>query len=178
MDQFKEDQWQLIAESGGIGLQIGIETFNDQARFHLGKKFTNQDIEFALQMAKKYNIVLSLLFLVGYITETDLDNDFAIKWFEDHVEYRNILRINVGTPLGIIPNTPLHDNFDQLGLVRTGPNPEDWSNPSSGNTPSDRIRWKQRIDDTIDNLHYHRTEEGADSRYIFERMMRDVINVQ
>jgi radical SAM superfamily enzyme YgiQ (UPF0313 family) len=178
MEQFKEDQWKLIADSGGIGLQIGIETLNDQARFHLGKKFTNKDIEFALQMAKKYNIILSLLFLVGYVTETDADNDFAVKWYEDHVEYRDILRINVGTPLGIIPNTPLYDNFDRLGLVRTGPNPEDWSNPALGNTPLNRLRWKQRIDDVVDSLNYQRTDDSADQRYIFERMMRDAINVQ
>ena len=175
-NQFTEEQWRLTAESGGIHLQVGIESFSDQARFHLGKKFTNEDIEFSLQMARKYNVILHLLFFTGYVTETDVDNDFAVRWFEDHIEYKDILMINLGTPLGITPNTPLHDNFDLLQLVRTGPNPEDWSNPSIGNTPMARVKWHQRLKDTVDRLGYKQTG-GADSRYIFERMMKDAANV-
>lgn len=176
-NQFSEEEWKLTAESGAIALYVGIETFNDDARFHLGKKFTNQDIEFALQMAQKYNIKLSLLFFTGYVTETDADNDFAVKWFEDHVEYKPWLSINLGTPLGITPNTPLHDNFDSLHLVRTGPDPEDWSNPSINNTPLQRIKWHQRLHETVARLGYHQLG-GSDQRYIFERMMREAANGQ
>lgn len=175
--QFSEEEWKLTAESGAIALYVGIETFNDDARFHLGKKFTNQDIEFALQMAKKYNIKLSLLFFTGYVTETSADNDFAVKWFEEHVEYKPWLSINLGTPLGITPNTPLDDNFDSLKLVRTGPDPEDWSNPSINNTPLQRIKWHQRLHETVARLGYHQLG-GSDQRYIFERMMREAANGQ
>lgn len=175
--QFSEHDWKITAESGAITLAIGIETFNDDARFHLGKKFTNHDIEIALQMAKKYNIKLTLLFFTGYVTETDSDNDFAVQWFEDHVEYKEWLAINLGTPLGITPNTPLHDNFELLNLVRTGPDPEDWSNPSINNTPAQRIRWHLRLQETVSRLGY-RQLGGSDQRYIFERMMREAANAQ
>lgn len=175
--QFSEKDWKLTADSGAIDLYVGIETFNDSARFHLGKKFTNQDIEFALQMAKKYNVKLTLLFFTGYVTETDADNDFAVKWFEDHVEYKDWLLINLGTPLGIIPNTPLHNNFDSLNLTKTGPDPEDWSNLLTNNTPLQRIKWHQRLHEVVSRLGYRQIEAG-DHRYIFERMMREAANGQ
>ena len=59
-NQFKEEDWKLTADAGANYLAIGIETLNDEARFHLGKKFTNDDIEFGLEMIQKYNIPVGL----------------------------------------------------------------------------------------------------------------------
>lgn len=169
--QFTEEDWRLTAEGGGLTLFVGIESWNDKSRFHLGKKFTNEDIEFGIQMAKKYGIKLVLLFFIGYVTDTEEDIDFAIKWYEDHVEYKDTLIINLGTPLGILSGTPLQEQFDDLKLTRIGPHDQDWVNPATGNTPAKRVEWFQRLDKTVRELGYPQIA-GPDNRFILERMMR------
>ena len=169
---FTEEDWKLTASGGGFNLFVGIESLNDEARFHLGKKFTNDDIEFSIQMAVKYGIKLALLFFTGYVTETEDDINFAVQWWKDHAKYKDNLVVNLGTPLGILPGTPLMEQFDDLGLIHTGPAPEDWANPTTGNTPSKRVEWFQRLESTVRQLGYKQTG-GSDNRFILERMMRD-----
>ena len=172
INNFTEEDWKLTAEGGGLNLLVGIETFNDQARFHLGKKFTNEDIEFGLKMAKKYGIKMIFLFLIGYVTETDADNEFAIKWWEDHVEYRDVIEVNLGSPLGILNGTPLAMQFESLGLKRVGPNDQDWVNPANGNNPAKRAEWYQKLSATLKRLGF--TEIiPHDNRFILERMLKD-----
>ena len=170
---FTEQDWTLTAAGGGVNLMVGIETFNDQARFHLGKKFTNNDIEFSIEQAVKNNITLILLFFTGYVTETESDNEFALSWFENHAKYKDNLIINLGTPLGILPGTPLMQQFDDLGLIRTGPTDQDWSNPSLGNTPAKRIQWHQRLQKKVSDLGYQQVG-GADNHFILENMMKNL----
>lgn len=169
---FTEEDWQLTADGGGAYLAVGIETFSDSARFHLGKKFTNADIEFSLQMAKKYGIKMVLLFLIGYVTETEEDIDYAVKWWEEHLEYRDILQVNLGSPLGILKETPLEKRFIELKLERIGPNDQDWVNPTTNNTPVKRVEWYQRLSATLARLGYEEVKPH-DNHFIMERMLKD-----
>lgn len=170
-DQFKEEDWQMTANAGAHYLAIGIETFNDAARFHLGKKFTNEDIEFGLEMIQKYNIPVIFLFFTGYISDTEEDIVFIEEWLRSHVKYQNVMSLNLGTPLGILAGTPLHNNFDELGLQWIGDAPEDWYNPANNNHPLTRAQWNQRIIKLARDLKY-RIVGGADNRYILERMLK------
>jgi radical SAM superfamily enzyme YgiQ (UPF0313 family) len=172
IDTFKEEDWRLTAEGGGKWLGVGVETLSDSARFHLGKKFTNADIEFSLQMAKKYNVPLILLFLIGYVTETEQDIDYAVKWWEDHVEYKDILQVNLGSPLGILKETPLEKQFIELKLERVGPHDHDWINPQTDNTPVKRVEWYNRLSATLERLGFIE-HKPTDNHFIMERMMRD-----
>jgi hypothetical protein len=104
------------------------------------------------------------------VSDVDADIDFAIKWWEDHVEYKDVIMVTLGTPLGILEGTPLAKQFDELGLIRVGEHPEDWTNPATNNTPQKRLHWHKRIVDTVDGLGYRRID-GADNRFILERMM-------
>lgn len=170
---FNEEQWKLTAEGGGVYLVIGIESFSDESRKHLGKNFTNEDIEFALQMAKKYNIKLVLLYLIGYVTETEQDQLNAIKWLEDHYEeYHDTVIINLGSSLGITEGTPLRENFEALKLVKVDDTDQGWSNPATGNTPKRRTEWYLQLQETVERLGYKQII-NHDNRYILERMMRD-----
>jgi radical SAM superfamily enzyme YgiQ (UPF0313 family) len=170
-NQFKEEDWKLTADAGANYLAIGIETLNDEARFHLGKKFTNDDIEFGLEMIQKYNIPVIFLFFTGYITDTEEDINFVEEWLRSHVQYQNVMSLNLGTPLGILAGTPLHNNFESLGLKWIGDTPEDWHNPANNNTPLARAQWNQRIIQLAKDLKY-RIVGGADNRYILERMLK------
>lgn len=169
--QFTEEDWELTSMSGADILAVGIETTNDEARFHLGKKFTNDDIDFALRMAQKHKgIRFSLLFFTGYVTESDSDYDFQLSWWDQQVKYQDVIAtVNVGSPLGILENTPLKMNFDELGLVSVGPNPEDWVNPATNNTPAKRVEWNDKVTAHLIKLGFE-IIRGADTYYILERM--------
>lgn len=171
---FKEQDWHLTSESGGRRLMVGIETLNDQVRRDMGKNFTNEDIDFAFQMAQKYgNIRFTLLFLTGYPTETDADHEFALKWWPKQVRYKDVINgVNTGTPLGILSGTPLEQNFHRLGLSKVGPHPEDWVNAAVDNTPQKRVRWNLELQQLVKQLGF-RIIRGHDAHYIIDRMRND-----
>jgi hypothetical protein len=73
----------------------------------------------------------------------------------------------VGTPLGILKNTPLSENFHSLGLDWTGNNDQDWKNENSD--PATRVRWYKTISKTLTDLgfvEYH----PHDNHFIIERI--------
>jgi hypothetical protein len=170
---FTEEDWRLTIEGGGRGLAVGIETLNDQVRQQLGKSFTNQDIEFSLQMARKYGshkVQLFLLFFTGYPSETQADYDFQVEWWKNHMDYKDVIyAVNTGSPLSILENTPLQKDFEKMGLEWVGPNPEDWVNPANGNTPEQRIKWNELIIKTLEQCGFQNLR-GHDTHYILERM--------
>ena len=71
------------------------------------KKFSNQDLEYGLRMAKKYGIGMSLLIIVGYVTETQDDFDQQLQWIREYRHYANdpIKHITIGSGLAILPGT-------------------------------------------------------------------------
>jgi len=153
--QMPEEQWRLTAESGAIRLKVGIESLVEKNRHHIKKKFSNEDIEYSLEMAKKYNISLSLLVLVGYVTETNEDHELTLKWLEDHKHYATdpIKLIAIGGTLSILPGTWLDRHQDELGITwnqgnlsSTGGNNTLWEIKATGNNYKTRL---SRMNDLI-----------------------------
>ena len=124
-----EELWQLMAKSNAK-LMLGIESVIHHVRWNLGKKFTNSDIDFHLDMAKKHQVPLVLLLIVGYPTETLEDYEFTKQWFRDRVNvYGNnnpVCSINLA-PLAILDNTKLDRQSKELKLDR-GENVNIWIN--------------------------------------------------
>lgn len=114
-----EEQWRLTADSGAYILSAGIECLVEKNRFHLGKKFTNEDLEFSIAMGKKYGIKFIFMTLVGYPTETHEDHQFTLQWIKDHAQYANdpIYRYSIGGGVAVLPNTWLERNQEQLGIT-------------------------------------------------------------
>lgn len=171
---FGDDDWKLTSEGGGVGLAVGIETLSDTVRKKLGKNFTNDDIEYAFQSAQKFgNIKFNLLFLTGHVYETDEDHEFELEWWPKQIKYKDVIfSVNTGSPLGILENTPLDKNFKILKLVKSGPNPEDWVNPKTNNTPAKRVKWNKEIVDVVRQCGFP-INVGHDVHYILERMRHD-----
>jgi hypothetical protein len=148
-NQMDEELWRLTAESGAYVLSVGIESLVDRVRYHIKKKFNNQDIEFALSMAKKYSVKIFFITLVGYATETEEDHHEALDWLRRNKHYAGdpIYRLSVGGTLAILPNTWLDRNQKELGVIwkdgasdqQTGKN-HLWMIPATGNTYETRIR--------------------------------------
>jgi radical SAM superfamily enzyme YgiQ (UPF0313 family) len=159
-EQCKEEMYSLIAASGGTRLITGIETFSDDVRADLGKKFTNDDIDFAITMAMKYNIHFQILTFVGYVTETEKHIDNAIEWLDQHQWAKSHITINIGTPMVILKNSWIDQNRDQLGIKLKNDDPRSWYNNHS--SFEQRSAWRQRVLDHVVKLKYTYV---ADSNY-------------
>lgn len=72
--QSPESDFAMMRDSGCNWLDIGVESFSESVRWHMGKKFTDNDLWFSLEMMSKHGIGGSLLTFVGYPTETEEDH--------------------------------------------------------------------------------------------------------
>ena len=61
---FGEEWWEITARSGAQWLNLGIENLQEHIRYHMGKHFSNEDIEFSLLMAKKYKLKMLWLMIM------------------------------------------------------------------------------------------------------------------
>ena len=77
--QSPESDYKLMADSGCSELQIGIESFNQHVRYHMGKKFTDEDMWWCFDMLRKYQIKHTILMIVGYPTETEEDHQHTLN---------------------------------------------------------------------------------------------------
>jgi radical SAM superfamily enzyme YgiQ (UPF0313 family) len=169
-----EKTWQLIKESGGYNLIVGIENINQRIRYALGKKFSNEAIDIHLAYAKKYSIRLSLLNIVGWIDETDDEIEFIKNWLRTHTEYKKDITLQWGGTLGIFPNTWLEKNWENLGLVRTTHHPQGWENPAVGSTPEKRARWTRELVDLSKELGYI-VGDQLNNHFLLEKMMNNEV---
>ena len=165
-------EWKLLAESGAENLAVGIENLNQHIRYAIGKKFSNEAIDVHLSYAKKYNIKLQLLNIVGYVNETQEDIDFIVKWLYTHTQYKDILYIQWGGTLGIFPNTWLEKNFADLGIEKIDNTPQGWINKSIDSTPSKRAQWAKDLNDISVKLGYN-VANNLDNHYLLEMLIND-----
>ena len=144
--QMSEEDWRLTAESGALMLLVGVESFVDHIREHLKKKFNNQDLDYGLRMAKKYNINLTLLLIVGYVTETEQDHQEQLQWIRDNSHYAGnpVKIVQLGSTLAILPGTWLARHQQDLGVqLHSNTVFQNWTRPDIGSTPDVRMRWHQ-----------------------------------
>ena len=159
--QMSEEDWQLTKESGAILLMVGVESFVDHIREHLKKKFTNVDLEYNLQLAQKYQVPVSLLVIVGYVTETAEDHQAQLEWVRQNKCYANnpVVSIHIGSTLGILPGTWLHKHYKELGIVLNSDEVyQDWTREDISSTPEIRMQRHRELNQEL-------TENGFCSVY-------------
>lgn len=78
-NQSPEEDFALMKASGVKELEIGVESFSQSVRYHMGKKFADEDLWWCLEMLHKYEIPYTLLMIVGYPTETAEDHQTNIS---------------------------------------------------------------------------------------------------
>ena len=170
-----EYEWEMVAKSGASTLMIGIENFNEDIRYDIGKKFTNEAIDFHLAQALKYNINLSLLNIVGYVTETQEHIDFIKTWLDKHLEYRSLVQLQWGAGLGIFPNTYLSNHQEQLGVIlKDDSKAFDWSSTNIETNPKIRAKWVNELVEYSKQLGYP-VIEHLDNHYILEKILSEQI---
>ena len=166
-----ETEWEIIKKSGAKILVVGIENLNQHIRYAMGKKFDDQSIEDNLRLAKKHNVKLLLLNIVGYINETEKDIEYIESWIDSHTEYKDTIILQWGGTLGIFPNTYLDKNKTELGITMIKDHPSYWISTSTNSTHSTRAAWVKRLQERSKSLGYE-VCEGIDIHYILELLMK------
>lgn len=86
LDQTERD-WELMHKAGASVLVTGFETFSPSVRKHMGKHYSNNDIDFHLAQSAKYGIKNIALMFVGYPTETLEDHEYNIEFLHRYRRY-------------------------------------------------------------------------------------------
>jgi len=133
-----ETLWEDISKSNA-SLLLGVEGLNEKIRMSMQhRSFTNADLDYHLDMGKKYNIPMSIRLTMAYPTETLDDYNKARIWFRDRQRYANSPLHTVELLLmGIHAGTKLQKKSDQLNL-KTTKYPSIWINQILNITPANR----------------------------------------
>ena len=115
--QHPEEMWQQMGATGAT-LSLGVESVVERVRNKLGKNFCNEDIDWHLEMAQKYNVRIILMIITGYPTETKEDWEYTKQWFKDRAHYAKTIARLFLTPIGILSGTGLERNFHSLDLIK------------------------------------------------------------
>jgi len=162
--QVNEEYWKNIARSGGTNLAIGVETGSDKVRHHMNKKFTNEDLDYTMEMLSKYNITCQFLMIVGYPSETEQDFQETLDMFAKykHLAPDIIVNVNIGSTLGILPGTPLYKDADHLNIEidKYETNWVAYDNPTL--TLENRIARRARLKNYLDEIGYSLKRDSAE----------------
>ena len=86
LDQTESD-WELMARAGANLFVTGIESFSPSVRKHMGKNYTNADIDFHFKMSAWHGIKNISLMFIGYPTETLEDHELNIEFLHRYRPY-------------------------------------------------------------------------------------------
>jgi len=114
-----EELFANMSLAGCESLAIGVETGSDRLRFDMNKKFTNDDLDYHLEMCQKYKIKNFFLTFVGYATETREDFEQTLNMLERYQKYLldgTIVGINHSGIFGLMPDTPAYDHRGEIGI--------------------------------------------------------------
>jgi radical SAM superfamily enzyme YgiQ (UPF0313 family) len=146
-----ESVFELLSRSGCDRLEIGIESGSEKVRAHLGKKFSNEDIDYHFEMSEKYKIKNHILMFTAYPTETLEDHRDTIDFFIRNQKYQindTIIGTNLNNPVAILKNTPLDKMRNDLGIEIFNMEYANMSNWVSKTNPDLTLveRWRRYIE--------------------------------
>lgn len=124
---------------------VGVESFSEEVRDHMRKKFSNAIMEENLKFYKKYRINLMLLMIVGYPGELEKHHKENYKWMKNNRHYAGnpIKQIEVGTTMLIFPGSPVfYENMFEYYNDDNG----DWVVVHKDEVNNMQVRQKRRED--------------------------------
>ena len=165
--QMPEEHYEAMYHAGCQQLTIGIESFSNDVRNHMKKKFSDSDIEYHLEQCKYWNIPNVFLMITGYPTETIDDHNKNLHDLEKYKDYAKmgiIEMVRWGTTMHLIPDTPITNPkyVKELGLQGKDHQPIN-QDPSSQyywhSTANPTLTLKERLRRRIE-LHEHSVRLG------------------
>jgi uncharacterized radical SAM superfamily protein len=175
---YKETDWKNLRDSGVKSLFIGIESGSERVRDHMKKKFSNADIDHAMQKIQLYGIRCTWLIIIGYPTETVQDFEETLQLFRQYQPMaidRTIDTVALGMTLGIIEDSPLADLREELHIMSMADS-DTYSGIYWQNENSDfktRIRRRIEAEELIRELGYNSWVGDNDVVSYFEKKLED-----
>jgi radical SAM superfamily enzyme YgiQ (UPF0313 family) len=173
--QMLEEDFALMKQSNVNELDIGLESFSESVRWHMGKKFTDDDLWWNLEMMYKYNIHYTLLMITGYPTETLEDHHHTLASIKRMSELgyltprgnsTSTAYLSFGNTMLIQPDYKIYkmlkDDPDYIDCV--GDN--DWS--YRDNTLDERLRRHREIHELVQEL------SGVESSWLQKKHVREI----
>lgn len=111
--------YDLMRKAGIFRLEAGIESGSERVREHMGKKFSDDDLNYHYEMCSTYGITNSLLLFTGYPTETIEDHYDTLTMLKRYQKYLidgTISMLVLSEPLILLRNTPLANMQNDLGI--------------------------------------------------------------
>lgn len=91
-----------------------IESGSEKVRNEIKKGFSEADMIYTIDSCLSNDIEVTLMFLVGYPTETDKDFEDSINLLKRYASKSNMIHVKVGKTLRLLDNTPLTTDFSHL----------------------------------------------------------------
>jgi len=132
--QMPEKYYELISQSGGEGLTIGLESGSNTVLEAMNKKVKIEDVDYEMELFNKYSISTVVLFIIGFYNETEKDFMQTIDTifrYQKYVASGTIIRMDLGLPLTITAETALYDSAHSLGIILDPINPDLWQNKNN-----------------------------------------------
>lgn len=151
-DQQKEHSYELMHLAGCNMLITGIESFSNNVRTHMKKKFSNEDIDFHFEQCARWGIPNVVLMIVGYPTETfedHTDNLKAIAKYKHYADMGTIFMIRWGFTMHLYEHTPIMNMINELQLkLETNVKFDSLYGWTSGTNPTNTLdeRIRRRIE--------------------------------
>jgi hypothetical protein len=162
--------YELMHLAGCSTITTGIESFSNNVRKHMKKKFSNDAIEHHFKQCAKWGIPNVVLMIIGYPTETladHQDNLDALHKYKIYSDMGTIFMMRWGYTMHLYENTPIMSMADELQLNFESNIRMDslfgWTsglNPS--NTLLERIRRRLEIHETSYALGYSMPRVGEE----------------
>lgn len=161
-----------------LSMIIGVESFSEEVRTHMRKKFSNKSLDENLTFYKKYKIPVVLLMIVGYPGETEKNHKENFTWMQNnrHFAGNPIKQIEVGTTMLIFPGAPVfYENMFEYMADSTG----NWVTKYKGEINNlmsrlrkrdDLVRWANDFGIGVESVY------GTGGQVIGDIEHRDIVN--
>jgi radical SAM superfamily enzyme YgiQ (UPF0313 family) len=112
--QMPPSDFELMRDAGANSVAIGIESGSEKVRNDIRKGFTEEDMIYTIDQLLEKGIFVTLMFIVGYPTETDEDFEQNIKLLEKYAPHVDDMSLRIGKTLRLLDSTPLTTDFTHL----------------------------------------------------------------
>jgi radical SAM superfamily enzyme YgiQ (UPF0313 family) len=159
VDTFDEDKAKLLKKSGCIEIQFGVESGSEKVREFLYKRITDQDIEEAFNLCRKYKINTYAYIMIGIPIETEED-------LEETFIFLSKIRPNIIRPTFLCPvkGTKIYDYCYNNDLFKKNVTVWNYESPLKLKVSDDIIRdywvnFPNKINKYIEDGEYYKYKE-------------------
>ena len=120
-NQMPVSDFKLAARAGSKWWSIGVESGSQELRYDIGKKFTDEDLDWTANLLADEGIVQSWLMIVGYPSESEEDFEKSVNlvYKYRHLAKNKLVNFNVTPTFQLLRNSPIMMNAHirkRLGL--------------------------------------------------------------